>query len=79
MYVRVSVRLKKGGIAALTNTAALLLASLIIPFLSSGTKQQGHAIKGSISSFHCVHLCVYKCLYVYMYVDMFTGWITGFM
>lgn len=83
MYVRVSVLLKKGGMGvfdALTNTAVLLLASLIILFLNSGTKQQGHTIKGSISSFIvCMCMSINVCLSVCMYVDMFTGWITGFM
>lgn len=57
----VSVRLKKGGegvFAALTNTAALLLTSLIIPFLNSDTKQQGHILKETFppSVYVCVHM-----------------------
>lgn len=60
---------RKGVFTALTYTAALLLASLINLFLNSGTTQQGHVIKGNISSFiicMCVYIniCVYVCMYI---------------
>lgn len=69
---------KKGVFTALTNIAALLLASLITPFLNSGTTQQGHFINGNISSF-IIYMHVCKHLSVHMYVDVFIGWVTGFV
>jgi len=65
----------KGVLAAFTNTAALLLTSLITPFFNSSTKQLGvMSLKETFppSSYVCV------CIYVCMYVNMFTGWVTGF-
>lgn len=73
MYVRVSVGLKGGKsvLAAWTNTAALLL---IISFLYSGTKYQGHVIKVNISSFTIyipVHMSI--CIYVWMDIYLLDG------